>query len=192
MSVMLYAKLVARIAEVTRTLIERGSQGEFEKNSRKFCVGGQLPSSVKPGFFLKILEGDAAGVYEIQNVGEDYFGVENRFRFDSESVPWELYDGGVSDEDVRKVLFKFPDVIMECEEGEQVRTYLGVFRIVRRKEKRVKDPQGRWTVSKERLHARIRPGKRLQRELNPEPEAPNVLSMFSSDGEEDPDEDPQV
>jgi nucleoid DNA-binding protein len=188
---MLYAKLVARIAEVTRTLVERGSKGNFEKNSRKFCVGGQLPASVKTGFFLKILEGDAAGVYEVKNVGVDYLGVENRFRFESDEVPWELYDAGVSDEHVRKVLFKLPDVIMECEEGEQVKTYLGVFRIVRRKEKRVKDPQGRWTVSKERLHARIRPGKRLQRELNPDPEAPNVLSMFSSEGE-DPDEDPQV
>ena len=115
MSVMLYAKLVARIAEATRTLVERGGQGGFEQNSRKFLVGGQHPASVKPGFFLKILEGDAAGMYEVKNVGEDYLGVENRFRFDGESLPWELYDAGVSEEDVRKVLFKFPDVIMECE-----------------------------------------------------------------------------
>ena len=90
---------------------------------------------------------------------------------------------GVSEEDVRKVLQAFPDVIMECEEGEQVKTYLGVFRIVRRKKKRVKDPQGRWTFSPERLHARIRPGKRLQREVPEEEasEAPSGPSQASSD-----------
>jgi len=94
---------------------------------------------------------------------------------------------GVPENEVRGVLAAFPDVIMECEEGEQVKTYLGVFRIVRRHRKRVKDPQGRWTYSKERLHARIRPGKRLQKDLEAEPEGPNVLSLFSDvDSDEDP------
>lgn len=73
---------------------------------------------------------------------------------------------GVSDADVRKVLGALPDVVMTCEEGEQVRTPLGAFRIVRRRLKRVRSPGGDWAHAPERLQARIRPGKRLQREVS--------------------------
>jgi len=105
---------------------------------------------------------------------------------------------GVPEEEVRRVLSAFPDVIMEGEEGEQTKTPLGTFRLVRRKRKRVKDPQGRWTCSKERLDARIRPGKRLQRGPDEEPkksepfedpDEPNVLSLFST-AARNPAEDP--
>lgn len=92
---------------------------------------------------------------------------------------------GISEDDVRQVLQALPDVIMECAEGEHVKTHLGVFRIVRRKRKRVKDPQGRWTHSPERLEARVRPGKRLQQVLDPD--APSEPFQASDDPEESED-----
>lgn len=186
-----YAQLVARLSEVTRALVECGDQGEFDTNSLRFRLGAKVPPEIRENCFLRILTGNAEGTYRITSVGDDDVGVEKRWRFDATGVAWELYDAGVSEDDVRNVLLKFPDVIMECEEGEQVKTYLGVFRIVRRKRKRVKDPQGRWTFSKERLYARIRPGKKLQRDLEDEPseaDQPSVFSLFSSD---DLDEDPE-
>lgn len=70
---------------------------------------------------------------------------------------------GVSEEDVRRVLSSLPDVVMTCAEGEQVQTPLGAFRIVRRKLKRVRAPSGQWAHAPERLQARLRPGKRLQK-----------------------------
>ena len=91
---------------------------------------------------------------------------------------------GISEDDVRQVLQALPDVIMECVEGEHVKTHLGVFRIVRRKQKRVKDPQGRWTHSPERLEARVRPGKRLQRVVDPDASEP---SQDPEDSEADED-----
>jgi len=91
---------------------------------------------------------------------------------------------GVSEDDVRGVLQALPDAIMECAEGEHVKTSLGVFRIVRRKRKRVKDPQGHWTHSPERLEARVRPGKRLQKVVDPEASEP---SQAPDDPEADED-----
>ena len=70
---------------------------------------------------------------------------------------------GVDEEDVRKVLGSFPNVLMECEEGEQSRTPLGVFTIMLRKEKKVRTPDGVWSAAPERIQAKLKPGKRLQR-----------------------------
>jgi nucleoid DNA-binding protein len=70
---------------------------------------------------------------------------------------------GCSDVDIRKVLSALPEAVMECSEGEQVRTPLGTFKIVRRRFKRVRSPTGEWTSAPERVQARIRPGRRLQR-----------------------------
>lgn len=89
---------------------------------------------------------------------------------------------GVAPEEVRAVLRAFPDVIMECFEGEQVKTHLGIFRIVRRKEKRVRLPTGEWTTAEERVQARLRPGKRLQRQ----PTKPSEDLSIQPD-QEDPD-----
>lgn len=186
-----YSKLVARLSEVTRDLVGSGDQGEFETNSLRFRLGTKVPPAIRENCFLEILTGSAAGTYRITNVSEDEVGVENRWRFGEKGIRWKLWTAGISEDDVRKVLLKFPDVIMECEEGDQVKTYLGVFRIVRRKRKRVKDPQGRWTYSKERLYARIRPGKKLQRDLENEASEPGGASVLSLFSEDDPDEDPE-
>lgn len=70
---------------------------------------------------------------------------------------------GVDEEDVRRVLRTFPNVLMEGEEGEQSRTPLGVFTIVRRREKKVCTPDGIWSAAPERIQAKLKPGKRLQR-----------------------------
>ena len=184
---MRYQELVARISEVTRTLVDRGGRGEFEPDSTKFRTGSALLLTVKSGHVLEILEGSAVGHYVISeaNLGAGVLTLEADDFTDHESeLSWVIYEPGVSSKDVRKVLRMFPEVIMECEEGEQVRTYLGTFRLTRRKHKRVKDPQGRWTHSEERIEARIRPGKRLQRDVD---DVPSGLSILSADDlEEDP------
>lgn len=87
---------------------------------------------------------------------------------------------GVDAEVVRRVLHVLPDAIMELDEGDNVRTQLGVFRLLRERPRRTKDPQGRWTWSRERLVARIRPGERLRR----------TVSESSQSSEAEPDGDP--
>lgn len=72
---------------------------------------------------------------------------------------------GVAEDDIRKVLVAFPEVVMDCGEGEQVKTPFGAFKIVRRKMKKVRSPSGSWSYAPERLQARIRPGVKLQRDL---------------------------
>jgi hypothetical protein len=96
-----------------------------------------------------------AGGIEVDHV----FGQAGR------DVKWQLYDEGVSDATVRRVLNVLPDAVMECKENDQVRTPLGVFKIVRRRRKRVRCPSGSWSHAPERIQARIRPGKRLQRQV---------------------------
>jgi nucleoid DNA-binding protein len=73
---------------------------------------------------------------------------------------------GIDEEDVRKVLGIFPEIVMEGDEGEQTRTPLGVFTIVRRRQKAVRTPDGVWSSAPERIHAKLKPGKKLQRDLN--------------------------
>jgi len=182
---MLYREFVARIAKVTRFLVDQGTQGEFDPSSSEFRTSGPLPEEVTPGHLLVIPGGDSSAVYEIKTVHHESGAVivDRLFNARRRLVSWEIYTPGVSEEDVRKVLLAFPDVIMECEEGEQVRTYLGTFRMTRRKRKRVKDPKGNWTYSEEKLVARVRPGKRLQREIT-KPSEPSTLPAS------DPDEDP--
>jgi hypothetical protein len=186
---MLYAKLVARISEVTRTLVARGESAEFDQNSTVLTaeVDVRNPHDVQGGW-LRVIEGAARGTYQVVRVSGHHVHVAEPFPATERGVAWELYDQGVSEEDVRKVLFHFPDVLMECDEGEKVKTYLGVIKIVRRKRKRVKDLQGRWTHSPERLQARLRPGKRLQRLLEgPDASGPPTSPLRE---EEPEDEDP--
>jgi len=209
---MLYAKLVARISEVSRTLVSRGKSGRFDQNSTVFSAGvdvrksqnvqtRQLPksgaSSSRPPVrakgarprlgWLKVCDGPSRGTYQIVRVQGHEVHVSEPFPTSARDVEWELYDVGVSEDDVRKVLLHFPDVLMELEENEQVKTYLGVIKLVRRKRKRVKDPQGRWTHSPERLQARLRPGKRLQRLLEDD-SSERPTNSRTPQGDEDPEQ----
>lgn len=181
---MLYAKLVARISEASRTLVARGKTGRFAQNSTVFAAEVDVRESCAG--WLKICGGDAGGTYQVVRAQGSEVHVANPFPAAGRDVEWELYDAGVSEEDVRKVLFHFPDILMELEEGEQVKTYLGVVKLVRRKRKRVKDPQGRWTFSPERLQARLRPGKRLQRPVEDE-EASEPQDSRRPSTDEDPE-----
>jgi nucleoid DNA-binding protein len=97
---------------------------------------------------------------------------------------------GLSDADVRKVLSALPDVVMECQEGEQVRTPLGAFKVVRRKLKRVRSPGGTWAHAPERLQARIRPGKKLQREDASGCPTRTILAEEDLDPDLDPEDPP--
>lgn len=187
---MKYRELVARIAEVTRTLVAVGGNGEFDPDSCKFRTPGSLPESVKSGFLLRIKDGPMTGLYTITDATPALGTIRlatDAFMAQTGPMGWEIYDPGVSEEDVRRVLTAFPDVIMECKEGDYVRTTLGMFRLTRRKRKRVKDPQGKWTFSEEKIVARIRPGKRLQREISG-PSGPSILPPPEADP--DSDEDP--
>jgi nucleoid DNA-binding protein len=76
----------------------------------------------------------------------------------------------VSDADVRRVLSALPTVVMECNEGECLRTPMGVFKVTRRPRKRVRSPFGDWMYVPERVQAKLRSGKTLQRELSSEPQ----------------------
>lgn len=180
---MLYAKLVARISEVTRTLVARGSGGKFDQNSTIFHAGIDVPES--RGGWLRVLSGEGAGTYRVFRSSSTEILTDDPFPATDDDVSWELYDAGVPEEAVRDVLQALPDVIMECEEGEQVKTHMGVIKIVRRKRKRVKDPSGQWTYSPERLQARLRPGKRLQKMLEEPSESRSGLL------DDLPDEDPE-
>lgn len=186
--VMLYETLVSRVSELSRALVQSGSEGEFEQGSSVFRAEGDFSTTTRPGFWLKILEGSAQGTYRILSIlRSNEVEVERRFEFGDTGVAWEVYDRGVEDQDIRKVLHVLPDVVMECEEGEQVRTPLGVFKVVRRKSKRVRCPSGVWTQAPERIQARIRPGKRLQRPIEEpasERRTEDYLTLV-------PDEDPE-
>jgi hypothetical protein len=190
---MLYGKLVARISEATRTLVSGGRSGRFDQNSTIFVDEVELDESSRPARktrprlgWLKICDGPSRGTYQVVRAHGNEIHVAEPFPTSGHDVEWQLYDVGVSEEDVRKALLHFPEVLMELEEGEQVKTYLGVIKIVRRKRKRVKDPQGRWTHSPERLQARLRPGKRLQRLLDDDPSEPRTAPQSPPD-EEDPE-----
>lgn len=72
---------------------------------------------------------------------------------------------GLDEDRVRDVMNALPDVLMEDEVGEKTRTPLGVFSIVNRNtSKPVKTPTGQWGSAQAMVLARLKPGKRLQRE----------------------------
>ena len=113
--------------------------------------------------------------------------IDHVFEVRGRGVEWEIYDEGVDGAAVKRVLHVFPDAVMECEEGGQVRTPFGVFRIVRRRRKRVRCPSGLWTHAAERIQARIRPGKRLQRQVPEGPSEPLAEDIPISAPDEDPE-----
>lgn len=70
------------------------------------------------------------------------------------------------DKDVlRLVLDKMPDVLMEMEVGEKVRTPLGTFFCEERPPKKVQLPSGEWSQAKKLRRVRIRPNSRMQEEI---------------------------
>lgn len=180
---MRYRELVARITEVTRTLVSHGGYGKFEQDFT-FNTGAPFPANLPDGLTLEIAEGAAKGEYPVSEVDPERntLVLAQGPSIQGAHLKWKLYSPGVPEKDIRRVLLAFPQVIMECKEGEQVRTDLGTFRMTRRKRRRVKI-QGRWGISEERLIARIRPGKRLQREVEEVSELPGSKAESQ---EEDP------
>lgn len=66
---------------------------------------------------------------------------------------------------VRAVLDKMPNVLMEMEIGEKVRTPLGTFFCEERPPKKVQLPNGKWSQAKKLQRVRIRPNSRMQKEI---------------------------
>ena len=184
---MKYADLVTWVSGVTRVLVLQGESGRFTEESPVFAIEAVFHEHHQGGArWLVVPEGPAAGTYEVSHICGSEVHLKEPFLQDLSDVPWELHDG-ITEDDVRQVLHLLPDGIMRCAEDEQVKTPMGVFRIVRRKRKRVKDPTGQWTHSPERLQARIRPGKRLQRLADA-----SESSSRDPEDPEDPGEDPSV
>jgi nucleoid DNA-binding protein len=73
---------------------------------------------------------------------------------------------GISEDNVRKILTTLPEVLMQDPEGEQTRTPLGVFTIIRRKQKAVRTPDGKWSSAPERIQAKLKSGKKMQKEID--------------------------
>jgi len=72
---------------------------------------------------------------------------------------------GVSEEVVREVLYAFPRALMEDVESGKTRTPMGVFTLVRRPEKRVRTPDGKWSKAPSLILARLRPGNRMRKRI---------------------------
>lgn len=177
---MKYPHLISRISELSRNFFARGGSGATLTGSKAFVVGFDIQEfwvrkGAPPLGWVKIGEDGVYGTYQIVSLEGRVINVDKPFEFTSEDLEWEVFDVGITEEQVRTVLALFPDVIMECEEGKQIKTPLGAIKIVRRKRKRVRDPYGNWSFSPERLQARLRPGKKLQIQLESVEDA-NVVS----------------
>jgi len=73
---------------------------------------------------------------------------------------------GCSPETAKDVLFALPDALLTMEEGDSVRTQLGVVRMARRKGRTVMVPGTDQTAEvTEHLEVRLRPGVRLKKDL---------------------------
>jgi len=69
------------------------------------------------------------------------------------------------EEVIRTVMEAAPDVLLYLQEGENVRTPMGVFTMRRRKEKNAKHPRSKkWITIPEKLHVQLRSGKRLTKD----------------------------
>ena len=64
---------------------------------------------------------------------------------------------------VRMVLDKMPNVLMEMEIGEKVRTPMGTFFCEERPPKKVQLPNGVWSQAKKLQRVRIKPNSRMQK-----------------------------
>jgi hypothetical protein len=72
---------------------------------------------------------------------------------------------GLTESQVRIVLEEMPTVLVQCPEGDQTRTPLGVFKAVIRQEKRVRLPDGTWVIAKPQKQIKLKPGLRLREDL---------------------------
>ena len=162
---MRYAELIADLAQRTRTVIQSGTEGSVSIGSHIFRVPTTTTVAAEPNYFLRIPKGDLAGTYEITFALQNEIRCETPFYQDASGIEWEILEKGISEGDIKRLLNHLPDAIMAMEIDERVRTPLGTFTKERKARKRVRDPQGNWTFSPERIQARIRPGKRLQQKL---------------------------
>lgn len=72
---------------------------------------------------------------------------------------------GATESTVRKVLSAMPEVLMAFPDGDKTRTPLGVFTLTERKEKAVRTPDGKWSSAPAKVIAKLKSGKKLQREV---------------------------
>lgn len=80
-------------------------------------------------------------------------------------VTWISQMSGYPKCAVRAILAEIPDALMEMDEGEFVRTPLGVFRMVRKVARLVNLPGSeKRAVVKERFQVRLDPGTGLKRD----------------------------
>ena len=72
---------------------------------------------------------------------------------------------GLSEGQIRLVLEELPSVLVQCPEGDQTRTPLGVFKAIVRQEKKVRLPDGTWVTAKLQKQIKLKPGLRLREDL---------------------------
>jgi hypothetical protein len=162
---MKYADLLADLARRTRTVVQTGQDGVISVGSPIFRVPPTVAVAAEPSYWLRITSGDVQGIYPVAFAVQNEVRCAAPFYQDAQGLSWEILERGIPASDIKRLLDALPDAIMAMEVDDQVRTPLGTFKKVRKSRKRVKDPQGNWTHSPERIQARIRPGKRLQQEL---------------------------
>ena len=66
---------------------------------------------------------------------------------------------------VKEILDSLPEILMEMEIGEKVRTPMGTFFCEERPPKKVQLPNGKWSQAKKLKRVRIRPSSRMQIEI---------------------------
>lgn len=77
---------------------------------------------------------------------------------------------GLKPKIVKKVLSATPEALLEMEEGDHVRTPLGVFRMTRREKRNVKLPDGPVAEIDPMLVVRLKPGNRIKSSVSRQPE----------------------
>ena len=71
---------------------------------------------------------------------------------------------GYTETVIKNILLMVPHALVRLEQGEKVRTPLGVFGMTYRKERPIKRPDGEPALVEEKLVVRLKPGVRLQRD----------------------------
>lgn len=79
---------------------------------------------------------------------------------------------------IKTILDALPEALLRLDEGDHVRTPLGVFRMSKRNSRDIKLPDGGGLAQvNERLVVRLKPGFRLQQDPSDEPASPEPLSQ---------------
>ena len=66
---------------------------------------------------------------------------------------------------IKEILDSIPEILMEMEIGQKVRTPMGTFFCEERPPKKVQLPNGKWSQAKKLKRVRIRPSSRMQIEI---------------------------